>query len=305
MSQISLYHLKALVEVARHGSFSRTAVVTGAAQPTISRQISELEAHWQGKLFYRTGRGVELSDLGHKALSRAEAILRDIDHLTDDMRSEQGMPSGEVTIATVPSLVSTLLPPLVKELRAERPAIRIRILEGFSEQVIRWNSEGAADVGLYARYFGESRADSGRGHLSRILLVTPNPDFRDQEEINFSDLANYELVLPMQPNALRNCIDAIARQRGINLNIAAEAVSFMAQREIAAYCGYSFLADKSFPTLNQLGENFHSITIRDPYLLRKIVLSTNQGGPLTRAASEVTKRLERLFEHQQVDYETV
>ncbi|WP_028710327.1 LysR family transcriptional regulator [Paracoccus pantotrophus] len=303
MSGPSLQHLRIFAEVARHGSFSRTSVVLGIAQPTISRQISELESHWQGTLFYRTGRGVELSELGHKALARTMAILREVDHLTDDMRSEQGIPSGEVTVAAVPSLVSVLLPALVKDLRAERPGIGIRILEGFSEQVIRWVSEGTAEIGLYARYFEDFTDTSASAGSSRILLVTPGSDTELPDEIPFTALEGFELVLPMQPNALRHCIDVIARQRNLRLNIVAEAVSFMAQKEIAAHCGYSFLAEKSLPTLKQVETGFRSMVIRDPYLLRKIVLSTSRGTPLTHAAREVADRLGQQLRNRQLDFE--
>lgn len=305
MTGPTLQHLRIFANVAKHGSFSRTSVVLGIAQPTISRQISELESHWQGALFYRTGRGVLLSDLGQKALARTMTILRDVDHLSDDMRSEQGNPSGEVTVAVVPSLVGVLLPPLVRKLRADRPSITLRILEGFSEQVIRWVSEGAADIGLYGRYFevnGDEHAQS-TGYSSQILLVTPKTDIVLQDEIALAELESFELVLPMQPNALRHCIDVIARQRKLQLNIVAEAISFMAQKEIAAYCGYSFLAEKSFPTLKQVENDFQSAVIRDPYFHRKIVLSTSPGTPLTHAAREVVERLTDQLRLEQMDFE--
>lgn len=305
MSGPTLQHLRIFANVAKHGSFSRTSVVLGIAQPTISRQISELESHWQGALFYRTGRGVTLSDLGQKALARTMTILRDVDHLSDDMRSEQRTPSGKVTVATVPSLVGVLLPPLVGKLRAELPGITLRILEGFSEQVIRWISEGSADIGLYGRYFeayGDEHTQSGE-YSSQILLVTPKTGIALQREIPLAELERFELVLPMQPNALRHCIDVIARQRNLQLNIVAEAISFMAQKEIAAYCGYSFLAEKSFPTLRQVESDFQSAIIREPYLHRKIVLSTSQGTPLTHAAREVTQRLADQLRAQQMDFE--
>ncbi|WP_449415864.1 helix-turn-helix domain-containing protein [Ochrobactrum teleogrylli] len=58
MSQLTLHHLQIFSQVTKYGSFSKTSVILGVAQPTISRLVAELEEYWQGPLFYRTGRGV-------------------------------------------------------------------------------------------------------------------------------------------------------------------------------------------------------------------------------------------------------
>lgn len=285
------------------GSFSKASVALGMAQPTISRLIGELEACWQGTLFYRTGRGVELSDLGNKALARSQAIVQEFDQLGDDMRSQQGMPSGQVTLAVVPSLVNVLIPQLTAELHAERPGMQLRILEGFSDQIGRWVSEGMADIGLQARYFVEDSHEKSSSHGSRILLVTSKSSTTLPDRIDLKDLELVQLVLPMQPNALRHCLDAVARQRKLQLNIVAEAVSFMAQMDIAAHCGYGFLVEESLYRLKQMQDGFQSSVICNPSFHRRIVLSTSQGSPLTHAARDVAERLTRRLREMELNFD--
>lgn len=305
MSHPTLHHLRIFVQVATHRSFSRTSMVMGIAQPTISRVIAELENCWSGKLFLRTGRGVELSDIGQKALVRVQSILRDIDDLSEDMRSERASPAGIVTVAIIPSLVGIVMPDLARELRDHRPGIRLKVVEGFSDQVIRNTSDGTADIGLYAQYFERSSEGAPQASTSSIVLVAPRASDFAETEIDFVRLADFRLVLPMLPNALRHCIDVHARKNDLRLDVVAEAVSFTAQLEIAAYCGYGFLAEPSSQTLRKIGPEFQVASIRNPSFHRKIVLSTGHGKPLTRATLDVVSRLTNRMNALRLDFEQV
>lgn len=270
------------------------------SQPTISRLIAELEAHWQVMLFYRTGRGVALSEPGHMALARSQAIVQEFDQLGDDLSNLHGTPSGRVTIAVVPSLVSALIPQLTAELHVERPGMQLRILEGFSDQISRWVSDGAADIGLQARYFSEEVPHSSASHGSCILLAVPHGASSLPDTIDFDALSQFQLVLPMQPNALRHCVDAVARRRKLTLNIVAEAVSFMAQMDIATHCAYGFVVEESLFRLKGMQDGFQSAVIRNPSFHRRLVLSTTQNALLTHSARDVLARLTRRLRDMQL-----
>ena len=56
--------MRAFLEVAHCGSLSRAAIALGSSQPTLSRQIAQLEAHLGSALFERTTRGVRLTEVG-------------------------------------------------------------------------------------------------------------------------------------------------------------------------------------------------------------------------------------------------
>ena len=67
--------LRAFLEVAVSGSMSQAARSLGSSQPTLSRQIAQLEAQLGQALFERTTRGVRLTEAG-TALRIAPANLR-------------------------------------------------------------------------------------------------------------------------------------------------------------------------------------------------------------------------------------
>ena len=76
MGVIDLEPLSVFVTSADLKSFSKAAVALGLSQPSVSRPIADLETRLGGPLFYRTGRGVALTELGEILLPRAKARTR-------------------------------------------------------------------------------------------------------------------------------------------------------------------------------------------------------------------------------------
>src|SRR6266567_6562188 len=73
---MELRHLKYFVAVAEELHFARAAIRVHIAQPSLSKQIQQLEQELGFPLFYRTKQRVELLDAGHVFLDEARRILR-------------------------------------------------------------------------------------------------------------------------------------------------------------------------------------------------------------------------------------
>lgn len=286
---VNLGHLQTFARVAELGSFTKAAVSLGVAQPTVSRIIGELEIEWDGPLFYRTGRGVILSELGEAALVRVRSFLREAEQMSEDLRGFSRLPSGNVAMGLPPSLVGAVVPELVNQLRRDLPGIRIRVFEGFSEQIERWLAEGNVDVAIYSKYReGES---SGSALLdSRLVLAGAAEGWTLPKEIDFRRLAEFPLVLPEATNGLRAIVDSIARRMKVSLNVVADADSILAQKEMAMRCGcYMIKAPLTIAGEESSGV-FASSVIRNPSINRYVVVMTGQQKPLSRAGREVASR---------------
>lgn len=298
---MNLEHLRTFTRAAELGSFTKAAVSLGLAQPTVSRIISELEAEWKGALFYRTGRGVALSELGQEALVRAQSVLREVDQISEDLRAFNHLPSGDVSIGLPPSLIPYIIPKLLNQIRSERPGIRLRIYEGFSEQIEHWLAAGVVEVGIYSKY--KEGVLDGRGLLfdSRLVLAGNSANWDLPDEIDFEQLANFPLVLPALTNGLRMTVDAAAKRMKVNLAIIAEADSILAQKEMALNCGcYMIKAPHTIMGEKQDGI-FASAIIRKPYINRYVVLVTGQQKPLSRASREVATRVTSILRGFSID----
>ncbi len=284
MASLDLDALRLFVKAAELQSFSKAAVSLGVTQPSISRPIAELETRLGGALFYRTGRGVALTEMGEALLPRARALLDNAGQLMEDALAFGRAPTGQVTIAALPSMMPVLAPQLFQHVKAYAPGIRLRILEGFSDQVERWLSEGTVDIGLLGRYRPPRPGQDEALFRARLILLRGEtaPDL--PERIPFAALAGLPMVLPSHPNALRVLIEETARKHRVPINVVLEADSLEAQREVVRACGcYTVVAAQALEGVGHARELIGSL-IEEPQLIRYATLMVTQQRPLSRAS---------------------
>jgi LysR family transcriptional regulator, nitrogen assimilation regulatory protein len=282
-----LHQLRIFVRIAESDSLTRAAAQIGITQPSASRIVKELEEAWGGRLFHRTGRGVTPTELGEMALARARALLRDADLITEELRAFGRLPSGTVSLGLSPSLVPLIVPDLLNNLRRSAPDIRLKIHEGFSDQVERLRLAGDVDVGIYSKFHDGEVADARALFVSTMVLAAPSSMPALPERIDFADLGKYRLVMPAAPNGLRTTFETIARRMQVSLDVMIDTASVTAQNEICEHCGCYMI--KALEAVSDAAgrARFTSAQIVNPTVQREIVLHTTQQRPLSRAAREV------------------
>ncbi|MBI2313672.1 MAG: LysR family transcriptional regulator [Betaproteobacteria bacterium] len=286
--------LKLFVQVCELNSFTKAAVSAGVTQPTISRAIGELEQEFGGPLFYRTGRGVTLTDLGETAFPRARALLMEADQLAADVQAVGRSPSGVVSLGVLPSMMQPLVASLFEDLRKRMPGIRLRVFEGFSGQIERWIAEGHVDLGLLSRYRAAVPGKDDVLLRSPLMLVRAADSPRLPGRVEFARLAKLPLVLPSVPNGLRVLLEEAARKRGVSLNVVLEADSLNAQKDVVRRCRcYTVLTAQAIFEEQATGKMCSS-AITKPELFRLAVLTTSQQRPLSRAGREVLRTIHQL-----------
>lgn len=289
---IDLAELRVFVVVTELGSFTKAAAALGTTQPTVSRTIKALEARWGGDLFYRTGRGAELSESGAQAYARVREILRDIDLFSQQILSLHGEPTGRVTLGLPPSVVYQAVPELVLELRRERPGIKLSISEGFADEVERWLSTGEAEIAVLSR-FSEDGGGIDQAQITSLMrLATPAGTMDLPPEVPFRDLARYPLVLPSPPNRLRAIFDSVARRQGVTLEVVAEADSVETQSRICERCRCFMILALTSESYGLSLRGYRTSLIVDPSIRRHLEVATTHQRPLGRAAKEVAGRLD-------------
>lgn len=286
--------LRVMIKVAEVGNISQAAIALGLTQPTVSRTIATLEKEFGGPLFYRTGRGVTLTEIGEAALPRARALIANSEQLAADMRDLVKSPSGVVSVAMLPSQVQNLAGELFDQVRKVFPNVRLRLLEGFSSQIEEWLSDGRADIALLSRYQEDLAGGEEVLHKSHLMLVGIAGTGRKSETVAFNELPNIPLVLPAYPNGLRIAVDSAARRHHVKLRIVAEADSLLAQKKIIYREGcYAVLSAQTVDKETRQGV-FEARRIVNPTLPRIIVMATTTQRPLSRAAREVARMVRQL-----------
>ena len=117
-----------LVAVAEAGSLSAAGRKLGVPLPTVSRKISELEAHLKARLLIRSTRSLVLTDAGAAYVAAAKRILDEVGEAERAASGEHAAPRGDLVI-TAPIVFGRLhVLPIIAEFLARWPEINVRLL---------------------------------------------------------------------------------------------------------------------------------------------------------------------------------
>lgn len=167
-ADISVRKIQVFWAVARAGSMTRAARMLEVTQPTLSQQLSALEASLGNALFTRSGGSMELTEFGVGFLRHAEDVLRAVQEL-EDMIADQGRGQQQtIRIGGLPSAMRALVPPMMRDIRAAHPAVDIDTHEGAPGEILEM---------LYARRIGIALLAAGSvgelpAGLTRVPLLT-------------------------------------------------------------------------------------------------------------------------------------
>ena len=120
--------VRAFLATAEEGSFSGAARALKSTQPTIGRQVSELEGALGVTLVERSVRGPTLTDAGRELLDHVRAMGEAATMISMVASSHSQEVSGEVAVTATDLLSAATLPALLAPLRKDAPGIRIKIL---------------------------------------------------------------------------------------------------------------------------------------------------------------------------------
>ncbi len=230
-----LHKWRAFVAIGELGSLTRAALFLDSNQSLLSRQLNALERECGARLFNRTGRGVELSEVGARLFPRVKALLLEAEQLEREIRGEAREPAGRVALGFLPSIAQPLVGRLFSEMRSRHPAVSLKVLEGSSGQVEEWLADARVDIAILYRY-GPTLPDTEQSlAVVDSYLIGPPGDARTATaEVPFAALHELPFILPSAPNGLRTALDLIARQQHITLAPAVEADSLPLQKSLVA-----------------------------------------------------------------------
>ena len=129
---MNIRHLQNFITIAEYGSFSRASSIIGVAQPSLGRQIQQLEQICGTKLFYRHGRGVSLTPEGQTFLARVQPLMDQLATVTHDLATPEQRLKGTVTIGMTSTVTLLLGLALLNKVKAVAPEIKLNFVSGYS-----------------------------------------------------------------------------------------------------------------------------------------------------------------------------
>jgi LysR family nitrogen assimilation transcriptional regulator len=284
------------LEVAEAGSLSKVAARRQTVQSHVSRQITEFEKQCGGRLFSRTGRGVELTALGSRAAARLRTWLQDTEQIAQELRAESSQMMGTVRVGVIPTAAHPLMTRVFEWLQAAHPAVKLDITEAQGTELDALLDSGAVDLAILFRFHRPSGSEEKLLCLANTFLVSaPGDALTRKPTLPFARLAGLKLVLPRRPSHWRNALDEAARSLGFGLQPVAEADSLTVQKALVAQSKglYSVLGPYAIAEELRSGRLQATRLIR-PDLVRHVTLAHRKQGKMLPSVRVVADRIQQL-----------
>ena len=152
--------LKYFLTVAREGSITGAANSLHLTQPTLTRQIQELERELGQKLLVRGKYKVTLTPEGMILRKRAQEIVDMVEKTEAEFQAITDTISGEVYIGGGESDCMKYIAEIIKEIQADYPDIKFHISSGNAEDVTEKLDKGLLDFGVLIQPVDLSKYDN-------------------------------------------------------------------------------------------------------------------------------------------------
>ena len=151
--------LRYFLAVAREGSVTAAARFVHVTQPTLSRQIRELEDELSVQLFVRHSHSVSLTADGMRLRRRAEEIVEMFEKTEAEFAVKKERIGGDIYIGAGETRVMRHVAEVLRGLRQEYPDIHIHLYSGNLEDVTERLDKGLLDFGVLIQPADLSRYD--------------------------------------------------------------------------------------------------------------------------------------------------
>ena len=292
---MDLKQLSYFVRVAEMGSFTRASIVLDIAQPALSRQVRLLEVELRQNLLIRNGRGITLTEAGKVLLEHSRGVLHQMERLREELSRVRGSLAGRVAVGLPPTLGRILAVPLTREFKARMPDATLAIVDGLSKTMQESLLTGQLDIALVYNALPTPGIELRPLLQDELLLVQGRLDqVTENGPVELADIADYPLIIPGRPNALRMHVETALLNISAQPRIAMEVNSVATILDLVADgVGCAILSPHAVLTAAQ-PERFTLRRIVNPGLFPLLSVATSADRPATSTQQATLDMLERI-----------
>ncbi len=196
--------LKYFLTVAEIGNITKAANSMHLTQPTLSRQLQDLEKELGQKLFIRGNHNVTLTPEGIILRKRAEEIIELVEKTENEFISIKEEISGDIYIGAGETKSISLISDVMATLKKDYPKIKFHIVSGDSEDLSEKLDKGLLDFCIFIEPFDVEMYPQKYNYLNLgekdvwgILLRNDDP-LAKKESVEIQDLLDLPLLISRQ-----------------------------------------------------------------------------------------------------------
>lgn len=192
--------LQYFLAIAREESISKAAEYLHISQPTLSRQIRDLEDQLGTLLFERGSRKISLTEDGLLLRKRAEEIIRLVDKTESEIISGETELNGDIYIGCGETEGMTLIARAMKRMQHEHPYVQFHLHSGNAEDIIERLEKGLIDFGVLIGKHDVSKYNYIKVPFKDIwgVLMRKDSPLANRDTVTIEDLINLPLILSTQ-----------------------------------------------------------------------------------------------------------
>lgn len=286
--------LRYFLTVAREESITKAAGILHITQPTLSRQLAQMEEEIGVKLFDRGTRKIKLTNEGILLRRRAEEILQLVDKTEKELVEQEEQVEGRISIGCGETASVQLLPELIGSFRKKYPRVGFDLFTATADMVKEQMDKGLLDIGLLLEPIDMEKYDFIRLDIKEkwVVLMRPDDPLSGKEAVTAKDLSELPLILPRRTNVqselaswFGNYYDKLNIVFTSNLSTNS---AIMVKRGLA----YSLVIEGALPFWDQSKITYRPIT---PRLTSTSVLAWKRGQPFSLAATKFIEHFQCLL----------
>ena len=213
--------LRYFLTIAQEESFSRAAQVLFISQPTLSRQIRDMEEELGVQLLIRSNRNVRLTQEGMRLRQRAQEIVDLMDKTRDEFATQEEEISGDIYIGCGESQSMREIARIAIPLQQEHPGIHFHLYSGNAIDISEKLDQGLMDFGLMFEPFDTRKYE----HMPLPcvdtfgILMPEGHALSQREAVTWEDLKDVPMLIPSQGHSLSADLPGRRSQFPTDLNV--------------------------------------------------------------------------------------
>lgn len=282
--------LKYFLTVVREQSITKAAEVLHITQPTLSRQIAQMEDEIGVRLFERGSRKITLTNEGLLLRRRAEEILQLVDKTEKELIEQDEQVEGKITIGCGEIGAVQLLPDLFESFHEKYPLVTFDIYSATADHVKAQMERGLVDIGLLLEPIDIEKYDFIRLDMKECWVVVMRPDcsLAEKEYVTAKDLSKLPLIMPRRLKVQSELSGWFGDYYdGLNL-LFTRNLNTNAAVMVSRGLGYAIAIEGMMPFWDQSKITYRPL---NPSLTATSVLTWKRGQPFSLAATKFIEHL--------------
>ncbi len=190
--------LRYFLAVVREESITKAAEVLHITQPTLSRQIAQMEKEMGVRLFDRGTRKIVLTNEGMLLRRRAEEIIELVDKTERELSEQDEIVVGIVSLGCGDLAAMQVMPDLIRSFHERYPAVTFELYTATADHVKERMDRGVTDLGLLLEPIGKEKYDhiDLKRREQWVVAMPPDSPLAKLDAVSPKDLIGLPLILP-------------------------------------------------------------------------------------------------------------